>query len=104
MSSKAPWKESNVVFRCTGSQPAFIELKHHCLNTNTKLSNIPLCGYIFTEILSQQYTGQFYQQGKACGVQLLTSEDVNILPESLILLQVLQEVLELSEDTNVEIR
>lgn len=37
-------------------------------------------------------------QWKVCSVQLLTSVDVNILPQSLILLQVLQEVLVLSED------
>ncbi len=37
-------------------------------------------------------------QWKVCIIQLLTSVDVNILPQSLILLQVLQEVLVLSED------
>lgn len=35
---------------------------------------------------------------KECSVTLPTSVDVNVLPQSLILLQVLQEVLVLSED------
>lgn len=37
-------------------------------------------------------------QSKVFSVQLLTSVDVNVLPQSLIFLQVLQEVLVLSED------
>lgn len=37
-------------------------------------------------------------QAQICSAQLLTFVDVNVLPQCLVLLQVLQEVLVLSED------